>query len=200
MKILFLTNNENTFDLVEWLKISGEEVVILGEKIDLFRVLKINPDFIISFNYRYIISSEIVERFSKKIINLHISYLPWNRGANPNLWSFIENTPKGVTIHYVDQGVDTGDILLQKEISFEDESLSLKDTYNILIDEIKDLFKQNWQFIKENKIIAKPQSIIGTFHTKKDFEKIKHLLDPEGWDISIRKLKERLKNYDNNKR
>ena len=37
-------------------------------------------------------------------------------GQDPNLWSFIEDTPKGVTIHEIDEGIDTGDIIFQKEI------------------------------------------------------------------------------------
>jgi len=34
--------------------------------------------------------------------------------ADPNVWSFIEKTPKGVSIHYLDAGIDTGDIIAQK--------------------------------------------------------------------------------------
>ena len=61
-------------------------------------------DFIISFGYRHIIKEDIIDKFINKIINLHISYLPYNKGADPNLWSYLENTPKGVTIHYIDKG------------------------------------------------------------------------------------------------
>ncbi len=53
------------------------------------------------------------------IINLHISFLPWNRGAHPNFWSFYDDTPKGVTIHLIDEGIDTGAIIYQKEITFD---------------------------------------------------------------------------------
>ncbi|MBQ3033656.1 MAG: hypothetical protein IJD28_04690 [Deferribacterales bacterium] len=59
----------------------------------------ITEDFIISFGYHYMVHKDIVKKFENKIINMHISYLPWNRGADPNLWSILENTPKGVTIH-----------------------------------------------------------------------------------------------------
>ena len=44
-----------------------------------------------------------------------MSYLPWNRGADPNFWSILEDTPKGVTIHIMDESIDTGDILYQKD-------------------------------------------------------------------------------------
>ena len=48
-----------------------------------------------------------------------MSYLPYNRGAHPNFWSFVNNTVKGVTIHEIDQGIDTGKIILQKSIKFD---------------------------------------------------------------------------------
>ena len=50
----------------------------------------------------------------KTLINLHISYLPYNRGSYPNYWSFKENTPNGVSIHHIDDGIDTGPVLVQK--------------------------------------------------------------------------------------
>ncbi|MCL0081308.1 hypothetical protein M1N64_03665 [Peptococcaceae bacterium] len=50
-----------------------------------------------------------MDKFQGRAINLHISFLPWNRGADPNFWSFIENAPVGVSIHYLDEGIDTGD-------------------------------------------------------------------------------------------
>lgn len=114
MKILFLGGNLSQ-SLSEWLRKQGEDVLYTEEKVDINFVTKINPDFIISYNYKYIIPSEIVRKFYGKIINLHISYLPYNRGYYPNVWSFLDNTPKGVTIHLIDEGIDTGDILLQKK-------------------------------------------------------------------------------------
>ena len=72
-------------------------------------------DYIISFGYKHIINKQIIDSFQTNIINLHISYLPFNKGYHPNFWSFKDNTPKGVTIHLIDEGIDTGDILIQKD-------------------------------------------------------------------------------------
>jgi methionyl-tRNA formyltransferase len=55
-------------------------------------------DFILSFGLRKIISENIIKKLKKPIFNIHLSYLPFNRGAHPNFWSFIENTPAGVSI------------------------------------------------------------------------------------------------------
>ena len=40
------------------------------------------------------------------------------QGAHPNFWSFYDNTPSGVTIHLIDAGIDTGDVLYQKKLIF----------------------------------------------------------------------------------
>ena len=73
---------------------------------------------------------------------MHISFLPYNKGADPNLWSYLENSPKGVTIHKIDKGINTGDILLQKEVQDNIETDTLKTSFNRLIDEIVILFNE----------------------------------------------------------
>ena len=61
-----------------------------------------NIDLVITFNYRYLLKKKIIEKLERPAINLHISYLPFNRGSHPNFWSFIEKTPKGVSIHEIE--------------------------------------------------------------------------------------------------
>ena len=146
-----------------------------------------NVNHIISFGYKHIIPENIINSFSKKIINLHISYLPYNKGYHPNFWSFIDNTPKGVTIHYIDKGIDTGDILLQKGVVFGVKEDTLYTTYNRLIEEIQDLFIENYSSILNGKIKPKPQQGKGTFHYEKDLEKYKNLLT-ENWDTKTYKI------------
>ena len=74
------------------------------------------------------------------ILNLHISYLPFNKGTHPNFWSFAENTPSGVTIHKINKKIDSGNIIYQKILDFElnknKKKLTFKDTYSVLISEI----------------------------------------------------------------
>src|SRR3989338_5004694 len=108
IKILYLGNVDSL--LVGYLKSLGDEVLYTSSPISLDYVKEICPDFIISYGYSYIIKKDIINQYKDKIINMHISFLPYNRGADPNFWSFIEDTPKGVTIHYIDEGIDTGDI------------------------------------------------------------------------------------------
>ena len=145
----------------------------------------LNPDFIVSYNYKFILGKDIISRFKNKIINLHISYLPWNRGADPNLWSWIDKTMKGVTIHSIDQGIDTGDILVQEATIFKEQELTLKETWLILHSHIQDMFNRYWCCIRtdEQSKIALPQMAKGSFHLLKERPYL-----TEGWETKIADL------------
>lgn len=77
-----------------------------------------------------IIPRYIIDAPKVGVVNFHPSLLPYNRGKNYNFWSIVEDTPFGVTLHFVDEGIDSGDILFQSPIkkSWEDtgETLYLK--------------------------------------------------------------------------
>ena len=138
---MFLTNNRNAIKLYDWLN-KRCLTYIYSCKLHIKTVKALEPELIISYNFNYFINSEIIEYMKGKIINLHISYLPWNRGFSPNIWSFIENTPKGVTIHQVDEGLDTGKILFQREICFAPEEETFISTYDRLNEESFSYFKR----------------------------------------------------------
>ncbi len=52
-------------------------------------------------------------------VNTHPSLLPYSRGKHYNFWTIVEESPFGVTLHRVDIGVDTGDILVQRELPYD---------------------------------------------------------------------------------
>ena len=130
---------------------------------------------LICFGYRYIIDEQILKK-KKNIINLHISYLPYNRGAHPNFWSFAENTPSGVTIHKINNGIDTGNIIYQKLIDFElnrnRKKLTFKKTFSALISEIENLFIANSKYILNNEYDEFEQIGSGSYHDSYELPKI----------------------------
>lgn len=119
--------------------------------------------------------------------------LPWNRGMYPNFWSHIENTPSGVSIHYIDCGIDTGDIITQKQLSFSD-SETLESSYRQLSECVENLFIENWDDIKHKTNKRTKQAHRGTFHTAKQTEAAFGVLGDDGWAIKIGVLKDRWKN------
>ncbi len=145
-------------------------------------------DFIISFGYRYIIKDDIITLFPNKIINLHISYLPYNKGADPNIWSYLEDTIKGVTIHYIKKELDTGDIIAQQQVQ-DMENDTLKTSYDRLIENIVLLFSNNAENILNGSIKGKKQQGAGSFHYLIDKEKYMYLLKEKGYDTLVKDIK-----------
>ena len=145
---LFLGYKKNQTSLISFLK-KKDFVIKNYQKIPPLKVFK-QSDFILSFGFRKIISVNIIKKVKKPIFNIHLSYLPFNRGAHPNFWSFIENTPAGVSIHKIDKGIDTGNIILRKKINFNTKLKKLstfKKTYNYLFLEAEKFFKKNFNKI-----------------------------------------------------
>ena len=137
-------------------------------------------DLVISYGYRHILNNEVIKSSKAPIINLHISYLPWNRGSHPNFWSFYDCTPSGVTIHLMDEGVDTGAIIYQRYVNFNKEENTFSKTYNKLIVEIEKLFIENIDELISNDFIATPQRSKGSYHSVADLPK-----EFAGWDSII---------------
>ena len=164
MKILFLGYSEKETSLIKFLKDRGYEVIENSEKIDTFK----GYDLVISFGYRHIISKEMLNSAKREVINLHISLLPYNKGAHPNFWSFFDDTPKGVTIHHIDEGIDTGEICFQKVVEFTQDENTYVKTQAKLICEIEQLFIENYESIIRGGYKTKKQLGAGTFHKKSD--------------------------------
>jgi len=186
-KILFLGND--TSPVLKWL-ISVEGFVMqTSKKITTELIHSNNINFIVSYGYRHILGKDILDLFHGRAINLHISYLPFNQGADPNFWSFVENTPKGVTIHYIDEGIDTGDIIIQEKVKFDTKQETLASSYEKLHLTIQDLFKKNWQDIKTIKCERQKQVGNGTSHKVKDKINLNFLLEDD-WDTLLSVLEE----------
>ena len=159
-----------------------------SEPVDIEFIRQRSIEFAVSYRFRYLVRKPVIEYLKGKIINLHISLLPWNRGSDPNLWSFLENAPKGVTIHYMDEGLDTGDIIAQKETSFDVATETLASTYAILNSEIIELFRAQWPLIIRGKCSRQKQPSGGTSHRMQDKEAYMHLLADKGWDTPVKNL------------
>ena len=65
-----------------------------GQKKITSNTLINNFDLIISYGYNKIINERYLKKLIRPPINLHISYLPYNRGSHPNFWSFVDKTPQ----------------------------------------------------------------------------------------------------------
>jgi methionyl-tRNA formyltransferase len=130
------------------------------------------PDIGISALFGYILRRELLDSCPAGCINIHSALLPYNRGAFPNVWSIVEGTPAGVTIHYIDEGIDTGDIISQQEVVVEptDTGATL---YRKLQETAVVLFEATWPLIRSGRAprIAQSKSN-GTYHRVRDTDSI----------------------------
>jgi methionyl-tRNA formyltransferase len=75
------------------------------------------PDLLVSIAANQIFKTELINLAPQGCLNLHTALLPKYRGVMPSFWVLKNNETKtGVSVFYVDEGIDSGPILVQKEI------------------------------------------------------------------------------------
>lgn len=131
----------------------------------------LGADIGLSVLFGYILQPELIDTFPQGIVNLHPALLPWNRGANPNVWSIVDGTPAGVTLHHIDSGVDSGDIVAQRRVPVEpvDTGATL---YAKLEGAGMQLLRDTWPAILSGTAPRHPQPAGGTFHRVRDVDQI----------------------------
>lgn len=176
MKILGLYNNSCAIELFEWLENKGHEVILCTQELNSEWCRKQNFDLTVSYTYRYIIKAEVICALGNNVVNIHNSFLPYNRGADPNIWSMIENTPRGVTLHYINSGLDKGDIISQKIVVGNDDD-SFASSYTALDVAAKELFKESFAYYNYWEGMRKQPTGEGSYHSSKDGMEIKERID-----------------------
>ncbi|MDR0747377.1 MAG: hypothetical protein LBE89_05725 [Helicobacteraceae bacterium] len=175
--LLFLTNNDITMPLFKWLEEREESVILCDGAIDAAFIQKRGVSFVVSYGYRHIIPNGVIDLMGAKMVNLHISFLPYNRGAHPNIWSFLEQTAAGVTIHRINDRIDGGDILLRQRVEFDYKTETLESSYLKSHTHIQRLFKDNWTRIKRLEIAPEKQPKGGTYHSASALRPFERIID-----------------------
>ncbi|HPS85790.1 MAG TPA: phosphoribosylglycinamide formyltransferase [Spirochaetota bacterium] len=119
-------------------------------------------DLIVAAGYMRILTPAFINRYRHRIINIHPSLLPSFPGKNAQQQAFNYGVKiSGCTTHFIDEGTDTGPIIMQAavDISNEDDinTLStkiLKEEHRILIESVK-LYCEDKLIVKNNKVLIK---------------------------------------------
>ncbi len=90
------------------------------------------PDLII-FTGGSILRKQLLDVARLGVLNIHLGLLPEIRGMSSPEWSLLNHVPVGITIHYMDAGIDTGPILQRYELPDVSRSKSLSDLRHRLI-------------------------------------------------------------------
>ena len=120
-------------------------------------VRSLHPDLNISMSYDQILRRPIIQTASLGFINCHAGNLPYYRGRNVINWAIINNEKElGLTIHYVNERIDSGDIILQRSLPIEWE-----DTYGTMLEKAQlafpDLLAEAVSLLERNQVDRKAQ-------------------------------------------
>jgi methionyl-tRNA formyltransferase len=112
---------ESIIDVAKEMKINISSPSRISKAI-VDEIIDLKPDLIISAYYRKIFPKELINIARLGIINIHPSVLPNYRGPVPTAWAILNGENEfGITIHQVDSGIDTGNILVQKKYNISDD-------------------------------------------------------------------------------
>jgi methionyl-tRNA formyltransferase len=202
MRVVLFLNNWGGWQLARWLRKRGDEVVGLVVQRDDGRfapeivatvglppervwnapdlrtpatvqtIRELQPEVGVSGWFGYVFKPELFELFTQGCVNLHAAYLPFNRGWHTNVWPILDGSPAGVTLHYIDAGVDTGDLIAQRrvEVGPAETGGSL---HRKLTLEIISLFKDTWPLIVSGRNTRTPQDhSLATRHKRADLDQL----------------------------
>jgi methionyl-tRNA formyltransferase len=115
------------------------------------------PDLIVVATFGVKVPTTILCIPPLGVINVHFALLPRYRGANPELCCLLNGEPEtGVTIHFMDESFDTGDIIAQEKVTID-----AKDTYALLQDKLypvaRDLLQRVLKNFASGPVAARPQ-------------------------------------------
>lgn len=171
VKIGFLGTNDVGEVLYNWLEQRDDATINahIEHKSDLELLREREIDLVVSAGFRHIVPEEYLDIPPLGAVNIHKSYLPYNRGANHNVWSIIEDNPAGVSIHYMTAEVDGGPIIDRRKVPINPDD-NARDLYERLEEAQIQQFKETWPEIRDGTAETVEQDLEeGTYHQKSDF-------------------------------
>lgn len=128
-------------------------------------------DLLLSVHWPKLFTKEELGQCRIGALNLHNSLLPWNRGADSCAWVIVDQTPHGATIHWINEGIDSGDIFIQAHMIIPPDCTT-DSLYKLTARHEIEVFDQALELIQRGRFPAYKQVGAGSFHQKKDFERI----------------------------
>ena len=126
--IMFIKNKFNSNKNVKkLLRTNSIKEIVLNKHINhedsVDEIKKYKPDLLLSILGNQIFKDPIINLANKGCINLHTALLPTYRGLMPTFW-VLKNNEKytGVSVFFVEKGIDSGPIIVQKKVKIEDRS------------------------------------------------------------------------------
>lgn len=205
VRVLFVGDRPVCAGLVEVIRAAGDEVVGLGLNspprpggahvraatgvdpdrvfygrsfsggIALRRFGALQPHLGVSCGFAPILPTSMLKLPQWGWVNVHRSYLPYNRGLDPLQWALVDGTPAGVSLHVMTEEVDAGPIIAQAEMPLKptDDFDALEARADRLVQE---LFTSAWPRLRTGDLDGTPQDEdLATYHTWADCRALRQL-------------------------
>ena len=174
----------------------GFEVIVSPDPYDADSVDEFSPDIILSSGYDRLLRPNTIQKYSQRIINLHAAYLPWARGIGTTLFATILRYPYGVSVHFINEGLDTGNLIARKIVQTEQDD-TLRTFYSKLLSATEDLFFESFPKIVSGQTNGVPQEELGEINTNRSRLQFESVMDicPNGYDtliVDLEKLRDSL--------
>ncbi len=166
VKRIYLRHNQPDNVLGALAEQYGIDVKICGNVNDpeaLQSIRHLDADIGVSLSFNQIIKPGLLNIFPKGMINIHAGKLPMYRGRNVLNWALINGEKEiGVTCHYINAGIDSGDIILQRTFPVESTD-DYGSVLNKAIQMCPDVLVESLDLIERDEVIRTPQSSDGTY-------------------------------------
>lgn len=169
-KRLEMTCNKNSIEFIREKTINSERIY---EKIK-----SLAPDLCVICHFERLIKQPILSVPKYGFINVHPSILPYYRGMAPQHWPIINGEKQtGITCHYVDEGTDTGNIIVQRIIPLTD-NMYVFDLQNIWRKEYSTIVVDAIEKIKNDEQTQVQRNLEGSFYGK--LKDVQCVINPNG--------------------
>jgi len=167
----------------------GFEVIVSPEPYEDNLPDDFSPDIILSSGYDRLLRPDTVLKYSQRIINLHAAYLPWARGIGTTLFATMLRYPYGVSVHFINEGLDTGNLIARKLVQPSPND-TLRTLYTKLLTATEELFFEYIPKIVNGQISGAPQDELGEIKTNRSRLQFESVMDvcPKGYDTLITDL------------
>lgn len=171
MEAVFLGMNDAGEEVYDWLneREDVEVLALLTEKEQLSLIEELEPEIVISAGFEHKVPKEIIKVPEQGIVNLHPSYLPYNRGSHAFIWPIADRNVAGVSIHYMTENIDEGPVIDKRKVDIEPDDTA-GSLYDKLMEEQVDQFKEFWPRIKEGIRTEEQNLENGTVHYRKELD------------------------------
>lgn len=173
-------NASHDKQLVKMCPFLHKSLILRGDEFRTERGIKLlnelKPDYIINVHFPYIYPGRVLKTAKRGVLNLHPAFLPFNRGWHTPTWAIWDKTPYGATLHFMDERLDTGDIVSQEKLEIRPD-----ETAHELYQRVKKLelamFKKAWPSLLSYNYKQQKQKVnAGTMHSRKDIKTIQSIV------------------------